>query len=264
MLYTAGVLLGILGTLLAQGIEPYIGSDTGGNLHINTTAHQDVFVNGVSFTQLVQAVEELSSEVAQLRRETSRDRVDALNPAASPIFESKGAVYISAKNGVYLSNNATFYVNETSTGWSPSTLECNVGDHVTFKWSSLNAVFETESDGTTPAANGLNSGNLTQGGEFTVLLLDARQYTFRATNGNHLKITVSANPAGLNPSSRRLQTGGADLRIIGWGRHYHPSLTCDYLQGAMYDSSSGCKCNEGELFWAFGYSPYWMAFCATV
>ena len=227
---------------------PFFASDNAGHLHINTSSpDQDVFVNGVSFSQLAKDVAELKAVVGLTENtDPKRGRITDV------IDVHDDAVYISAKNGVFLSSGAAHVINEASTSWNPSSLDCNVGDRVTFKWSSLEAVYETQADGSTAVQGGYNSGDATIGGEFTVWLNEAKTYKFRAANKGFV-LTVNANPAGMKPGSRFMQFGAGDgVIILGTGYSY--SSGCYGTTGAMYNSN-GCKCRAGTVKQVYdGYS----------
>lgn len=246
----------------AQPSKVVLKSDPAGHLHINTSSpDQDVFVNGVSFSQLAQNVVELNQAVTSLQATVDNllASVAALQEAqpqqseiADVVTVHDDAVYISAKNGVFLSSGAAHVINEASTSWNPSSLDCNVGDRVTFKWSSLEAVYETQADGSTAVQGGYNSGDATLGGEFTVWLNEEKTYKFRAANKGSV-LTVNTFPVGMTPGDRRMRVGGmVGSRIIGTGERNTAGNACIRLTGAMY-SFHGCKCNEGTLMHVYSF-----------
>ncbi|EGD79173.1 hypothetical protein PTSG_09905 [Salpingoeca rosetta] len=222
---------------------PYFASDSSGHLHINTTSpEQDVFVNGVSFKQLVEDVKELKAVVGLTdgAQDSRRGRI-------TDVFEVyDDAVYISAPNGVFFSSSKEHKVTEAADGWNPVTVSALVGDYMTFKWSSLEAVYETMSDGSTAVQGGFSSGNAKIGGEFTIRLREAKTYYFRAANKGFV-CTVVAKPAGVAPAVQQLQVGRANynFEIVGFGED--AGSNCENLYGAMYNSNGACKCREGAV-----------------
>lgn len=217
---------------------PHFASDSNGNLHINTaSSEQIVYVNGVNFNELVRDVAELKAAVGLTAPQPGRGRItDVINV-------QDGAAFLSAPAGVYLSANRTHNVTEGSNNWSPSSLTAVVGDYIRFQWSSMEAIYETQSDGTTMLQGGAVSGPASVSGEFVVRLTRPKTYYFRAANKGYL-CTVQVEPFGISPSRNILElVMSQEFVIVGFGRRSSSSF-CDSVIGAL---TSSCACSYGTF-----------------
>ena len=231
--------------------------DATGHLHINTTsADQDVFVNGVSVSQLARSVADLTQRLDELADAVSDADLPQLSADVAQLKESgdvgdvvdvqDGAAIVSAPNGVFLSANKTHDVFEEGGVWTPSELSVNVGDYVRFNWTSMDAVAEVEANGDAVMEGGYRSGNVTQGGESSVRLYEPREYRFMSMTSGDV-VTVVAHAAGVAATSSEMQLGYqgeyGPLRIYGLAF----GSCSDRLRVGAIDGSSSCSCKQGNL-----------------
>lgn len=85
----------------------------------------------------------------------------------------------------------SLFVEMGSTAWSPSSLTCRVGDTVTWKWSGIDAVYETTAANSAQAKiGGYSSGNPSIGGEFSLRLTLPGTYYLRSASLGFVTIVV--------------------------------------------------------------------------
>lgn len=189
---------------------PLISRDASGNLHVTTELGATLFVNGVPVNTSAMALQNgLEERLARLESVISTTE--------------DGVTIVGGNRGAFLSRGQQFSVIEGSSAWEPAVLAgVQVGDTVTWKWSGLDAVFQTASaSSATATVGGYASGDPTLGGQLSVRFTFPGTYFLRSASKGYVS-TVHVTGEGLG-------SGVSNFRIMG------VYFTGSYGDGANYN-----------------------------
>lgn len=238
LLLTAGVLAH------AQDL-PLISRDASGNLHVTTELGATLFVNGVPVNTSAMALQNgLEERLARLESviTTTED----------------GVTIVGGSRGAFLSRGQQYTVVEGTSAWEPSSLAgVKVGDTVTWKWSGLDAVFETvNAASATAKVGGYTSGsNPSLGGELSVRFTFPGTYFLRSASKGYVS-TVVVRGIGLGQdTTSSFKIGGICImqgsssfnRIFYFG----PGVVSAMSQSSQ--KANVCSCTPGYTYAEHGW-----------